>query len=95
MNLEEELNGYNTRHRSDVEEQSRQARFEYSLRKVLSSDDGRRVLKVIMNQAPLKGICYSNDAIALAFYEGRRSVTANIEALIPKDLLNQIEDCTE
>lgn len=94
--IEEDLNRYNNViRRGDAEEKERNARFNYSLRKVLSTDDGRRVLKVILNQAPLRGICYSNDALALAFFEGRRSVTANIEQLIPKDLLNQIEECIE
>lgn len=68
------------------------ARLNSCFYSLLKHDEGRVVLKAILNIAPLKGVCYSNDALTLAFNEGRRSVSNEILNMIPKELHKFIED---
>ena len=68
--------------------QIKKERFDIALGEVAKSPNGRKVLKRILSIAP-------SNAIQMAFNEGRRSVTLEIQSLLnslSKETIRQIED---
>lgn len=75
--------------------QIKKERFDIALGEVVKSPNGRKVLKRILSIAPSNSLNSCIDPIQMAFNEGRRSVTLEIQSLLnslSKETIRQIED---
>ena len=75
--------------------QIKKERFDIALGEVVKSPNGRKVLKRILFIAPSNALNSCIDPIQMAFNEGRRSVTLEIQNLLnslSKETIRQIED---
>nr|DAH70729.1 MAG TPA: hypothetical protein [Caudoviricetes sp.] len=75
--------------------ETKKERFDIALSEVVKSPNGRKVLKRILSIAPSNALNGCIDPIQMAFNEGRRSVTLEIQSLLnslSKETIRQIED---
>ena len=75
--------------------ETKKERFDIALSEVVKSPNGRKVLKRILSIAPANALNSCVDPIQMAFNEGRRSVTLEIQSLLnslSKETIRQIED---
>lgn len=87
MDFKEEIK---LKQRNEIEKrlvEEKTNRFFISLRNVLKTDDGRRVVKHIFVTCGLTEPSYSSDTCYMAFREGQRSIAIALKQLINDEAL--------